>query len=194
MKIFKSRIFFFILGLMIASTTTYALAIASKDVSYDNTTSGAAKTNVQEAIDELYVKFASFKKLNVQTTAGAGDILSGKTAYNTNGNLITGTYAIPPMTAVFQIGSNNSGSTRQQTRINMRQYANIYKYFKITVANCATPTANNCSTIYFNSVGDQTSGNMSLNVQYSTYNYPNFVVYTTGSTGYFYDVHIYLYN
>ena len=93
----KINIISFILGAIIFGgiSGVVALTIASKDVSYDNTTSGAAKANVQEAIDELYVKFANYKKLDVQTTAGASHILSGKTAYNTNGQLITGTYTIP---------------------------------------------------------------------------------------------------
>ena len=35
----------------------------------------------------------TYKNLNTQTTAQAGDILNGKTAYDNNGNLITGTHS-----------------------------------------------------------------------------------------------------
>ena len=47
----------FVLGLIVSgSISVIAYAIASKDVSYDNTKSHSQKENVQGAIDELYVK------------------------------------------------------------------------------------------------------------------------------------------
>ena len=53
----KKFIFGLLLGLIIAgSIGVAAYSIASKDVSYDNTNSGATKNNVQGAIDELYEK------------------------------------------------------------------------------------------------------------------------------------------
>ena len=56
-KILKSRIFFFILGIVIAgSVGAYAVSVASSDVTYDNTTSGSSATTVKEAIDDLYSK------------------------------------------------------------------------------------------------------------------------------------------
>lgn len=53
---FKSKIFLFIIGLFIFGTAgVYALVtFPSTDVSYDNSASGLASTNVQGAIDELY--------------------------------------------------------------------------------------------------------------------------------------------
>ena len=56
-KILKSRIFSFILGLVIAgSVGVYAVNISSSDVSYDNTNSGSEATTVAGAIDDLYDK------------------------------------------------------------------------------------------------------------------------------------------
>ena len=85
----------FIIGVIVSGASVYALTVASKDITYDNTNSGSDATTVQEAVDELYTKVSSLKDLNIQTTATASDILSGKTAYDTEGNLITGTYTIP---------------------------------------------------------------------------------------------------
>ena len=54
-KDMKRYIIGFIIGIVLAtSITTVALSISSKDVSYDNTSSGSEKNNVQEAIDDLY--------------------------------------------------------------------------------------------------------------------------------------------
>ena len=142
----KSNVISFILGAIIFGgiSSVVALTIASKDVSYDNGTSGSAKDNVQEAIDELYVKVKNFKKLNVQTTAGAGDILSGKTAYNTAGNLITGTYTIPVIKyeVLFNYGA-------EQNTVDNGSYSTSYtttKYCEYLIINTATHAWANTST------------------------------------------------
>lgn len=47
----------FIIGLAVTTTGVYAAAtLLSKDISYDNTTSGLTATNMQDAIDETYEK------------------------------------------------------------------------------------------------------------------------------------------
>ncbi len=55
-KIFKNRIFIFVLGVFIASSISVLAAtyFESSAVTYDNTKSGLSSTNVQGAIDELY--------------------------------------------------------------------------------------------------------------------------------------------
>jgi len=56
-KILKSRLFTFILGLVIAgSIGVYAVNVSSSEVSYDNTNSGSEATTVEGAIDDLYSK------------------------------------------------------------------------------------------------------------------------------------------
>ena len=57
-KIVKSRIFIFVLGLFVCGTAgVYAATyFPSADVTYDNKESGLVSTDVQGAIDELYVK------------------------------------------------------------------------------------------------------------------------------------------
>ena len=49
---------------------------------------------VSEALDDLYNISSTYKNLNQTTTATANDILNGKTAYNSNGTLLTGTAVI----------------------------------------------------------------------------------------------------
>lgn len=55
-KVFKSKIFFFILGVFVCGTAgVYAATyFPSVDVTYDNTGSGLESMDVQGAIDELY--------------------------------------------------------------------------------------------------------------------------------------------
>ena len=55
-KIFKSRIFIFVLGILISgSVSVFAVTyFPSNQVTYDNKTSGLNSTDVQGAIDELY--------------------------------------------------------------------------------------------------------------------------------------------
>ena len=65
-KIFKNRIFIFILGGLIFGTVgVYAATyFPSNNVTYDNSESGLTSTDVQGAIDELYLK--AFQKSQKQ--------------------------------------------------------------------------------------------------------------------------------
>ena len=88
----------FILGGLIFGTTgVIAATVLASNITYDNTNSGINANNVQDAIDSLYTKAnnptipANYKELSTTTTATASDIISGKTAYNNLGELITGT-------------------------------------------------------------------------------------------------------
>ena len=57
-----------IVGLIIAGTSVYAATVlSSKDISYDNTSSGLNSTNVQAAIDEVYDKTFVKKKIIAYT-------------------------------------------------------------------------------------------------------------------------------
>ena len=55
-QVIKNNIFGFVLGVLITSTVAVSAATYynSKDVTYDNKTSGMSSNNVQDAIDELY--------------------------------------------------------------------------------------------------------------------------------------------
>ena len=164
------------------STTVLAVTIIdSKDVSYTDLSEN--ETNVKDALDILYS--------NINGTATAADILNGKTAY-AKGQFVTGTYKTPNLNFSFQVGSHGSSELQHQTRINMGAFSGIYKYFKITTVNCETNGL--CNDIYFNSQCDQSSGNIAVNTQYETINYPGFTVFTTGSKSYYYTVVISLYN
>ena len=54
---FKVVIAFLVGGIVFGSITTVAAyTILSSNVSYSNTTSGSSATNVQDAIDDLYIR------------------------------------------------------------------------------------------------------------------------------------------
>ena len=52
----KKLLFGVIIGVLLTSTTVYAVQAIATSIAYDNTTSGLQATNVQDAVDELYTK------------------------------------------------------------------------------------------------------------------------------------------
>ena len=98
MKIGKKNIKWIILvviALIILSTVNvcvYADYLATQ-VNY---TRNNSTTTVSAALNDLYDKAVNYKKLDTVTTATAGDIVSGKTAYNSAGQLLTGSYSYTP--------------------------------------------------------------------------------------------------
>ena len=96
-QIIKNPLFTFVLGAFLFSGVTYAATVLASNVTYDNANSGINANNVQDAIDSLYTKAnnptipANYKELSTVTTATSDKILSGYTAYNNNGELLTGT-------------------------------------------------------------------------------------------------------
>lgn len=84
-KVLKSRIFVAIITAIICITgTAYAAGqIFASDITYKNTT-------VDKALDDLYTTASDYVKLENETTVSASNLLNGITAYDNNGNLITG--------------------------------------------------------------------------------------------------------
>ena len=84
----KKYIIGFIIGAIlfggIAGVTAYT--IAASEIEYNG-------SSVESALNNLYDKATNYKKLDTQTSATANDIVSGKTAYDNLGNLISGTYS-----------------------------------------------------------------------------------------------------
>ena len=71
-------------GLIITSITAYAvIKYQANEIEYNDTT-------VESALNDLYTIHSTYKHLTSNTTASSSDILNGKTAYNSNGELITG--------------------------------------------------------------------------------------------------------
>lgn len=73
-KVFKNKIFIFILGgLLLGSVGALAATyFPSKDVTYDNSSSGLSSTDVQGAIDELY---KTCKSSEISISGLAGELL-----------------------------------------------------------------------------------------------------------------------
>ena len=76
-RITKGHIFSFILGAIIfSSVTALAVTLVGRNVTYDNTNSGLASTNVQDAVDELTHKVnnISYKPNSVKTWLNSANI------------------------------------------------------------------------------------------------------------------------
>lgn len=75
------------IGAIISGIGVYAATVASSSVSYDNTSSGSSATTVKAALDELYTKAASCKKIKDNTVyfAFGEPTTSSTTDYTTLG-------------------------------------------------------------------------------------------------------------
>ena len=72
-KIIKQNIIGFILGLIVTGTSVYATTvILGSNILYDNANSKLTSTNVQDAIDELYDKTFTKKKIKAYTYSETG--------------------------------------------------------------------------------------------------------------------------
>ena len=60
----KKLLFGVIIGVLLTSTTVYAVQAIATSIAYDNTTSGLQATNVQDALDELYTRAKISKRSN----------------------------------------------------------------------------------------------------------------------------------
>lgn len=148
-------------------------------------------TTLDLAMDDLY------EKANIETFTPSGQITPSKNAQTlqTQNKKVTSDITIKPIQPInflIRIGSQNVTMSQNQTRVPLRtNFSSLYKYFKVTAASNDTAQ---CTSIYLNSTYDQSSGNMSLNTQYSINDYENFTIYTSGAAHCFYYVILYLYN
>lgn len=103
----KKNILCFILGMIVAGGVAGVVAYSynAKDVGYTPNDNTWNVSSTKQALDDLYVKSKNVPNLSTQTTATAADILRGKTAYNSLGNLITGTATVECITGSFKITS-----------------------------------------------------------------------------------------
>ena len=87
----KKYIIGFILGAVIFSgITVAAYSLASKDVEYDNTSSGIEATNLQDAVDELYERMNNVKIGNISVSNVTYKSTTGKT--NAPANSVSGVF------------------------------------------------------------------------------------------------------
>ena len=126
-KILKSRLFTFILGLVIAGTVgVYAYTVSSSNVSYDNSTSGLEADNVKDAIDDLYEKSKNTKAHITTIYSAASDTLyyyddaSNKVDFCTTNNNGMGLCAVPAKDSITVYSSvakdpNNLSNPYQKT-------------------------------------------------------------------------------
>ena len=91
-KLLNNKIFTFFLGcILTGGISVFAAAINASNVDYTPSDDTWQTNNVESAINDLYKIAKSYRKLDTQTTANSNHILSNFTAYNNNGELVTGT-------------------------------------------------------------------------------------------------------
>lgn len=147
-KIFKkSNIFSFLLGAIIFGSVVgvSAYSIFATDIEYTPKDITWNVDNVESALDDLYIKAKTYKKLDTQTTANSNYILDGYTAYDNNGNLITGNMSTS-MELLWTNPNPNAAFAIQTISIDLSEY-------KYVVIN-ATYGGNGLLNDYF--VGNKT--------------------------------------
>ena len=87
--------------------TVIASNYLASEVVYNDTT-------VESALNELYTVHETYKNLTTETDFGASDLLNGKKAYNSNGELITGTSDANCKSGVVTISSAINTSNGQE--------------------------------------------------------------------------------
>lgn len=139
-KNIKVGVISFILGAIIfGGIGVFAtLNLTAASVTYDNTT-------VELALDDLYTKATTYKNLSTATTAGANDILSGKTAYDNNGNLVEGQLTISSIDFYL---FNYTGKTQFQLQESL-----VNVYGNLTITGKTKYTGNNCTLAIENAEG-----------------------------------------
>ena len=136
-RILKSRLFTFILGLVIASSISgivYALNATSVD--YKN------NKNVSEAIDDLYNMASTYKNLSIPTTVSANNLLDGETAYDNLGNLITGSLSLDNSNTLRLINGTNTINVEEGKKyiivLTITSYNNAEQNFKPSIVSGCT--------------------------------------------------------
>ena len=74
------------------------------------------------------------------------------------------------LTLVFQPGSNQTAFTEYDMRIQLSSYANDFKYFSIIEAEKVRDV---CTQIYFSSLPDVSTSNLSINTEYHSCSVPS---------------------
>ena len=107
----KSNIFSFLLGAVIfGSIGVAASTIFANDIGYTPKDTTWEVDNVKDAIDDLYKVSKDYVKLDEETTVSSNNLLSGVTAYDNLGNLITGNVNTDCVSGSFKCSSCTTSS------------------------------------------------------------------------------------
>ena len=106
----------FIAGIILASGIAVYASVNANSIDYTN------NKKVSDALNELYTTSSTYKKLDVGTTATADDILTGKTAYSSSGELITGLKDLTPTFGTpLHSGYRGTRTTTDTTSLNLNK-------------------------------------------------------------------------
>ena len=149
-----------IVGIFLAWTTVYA--VATKDITYDNTTSGLTSTNLQGAIDELNTKATTkIKEAEAKCPDGykctkqATNIVAAYT-YNSS-SCITGEESTCVQTSCYE--NKSSGSCPAGTIIKYKVNDSEEKYFHVLHDDGTTMTLQQRETTVRNHPWYDNNGN-----------------------------------
>ena len=160
----------------ISGTAIAVTQINASDIKYDDNNS------VKDKIDDLYNVAATWKNLSTTTTATPSDLLSGKTAYNSDGELITGSLNTSmPSQFSFSIKHSTLSSYCGSDSVSSFDLPSSFAKFKITEVISAG-SAKSCS-IYAYSSDQQKWITLSVNAEYSVKSVNDGYKFTTISVG-----------
>lgn len=129
-KIFrKSNIFAFVLGAIIFGgiVGVSAYTILANDIGYTPKDTTWEVDNVKDAIDDLYKVSKDYVKLDEETTVSSSNLLNGITAYDNNGNLITGAVSTDCVSGNFVWTQNDKDNGRIVSNF-APNYFTVYGY------------------------------------------------------------------
>ncbi|MBR1718240.1 MAG: hypothetical protein IJ715_03105 [Bacilli bacterium] len=133
-ELLKSRAFTIIVTacVCIAGTAYAAVSILASNITYKNTT-------VDKALNDLYEIADEYVKLESKTTVLPSNLLSGITAYDGSGKLITGTLLTNQYSTYYLV----DGANGSMSELNLQN--NTYSKFKYSELSCSS---GNTATVY----------------------------------------------
>ncbi len=183
----------FIIGLIISGATVYA--INASEITYNDTTVASAldtlyqrstyteysglttitptataqtlETNNKLLKSNITIDAipSTYKNLSTASNFAAGDLASGKTAYDSDGNLVIGTNTLTGKLVRSLIGFNYTTTSRHGGGTNFSGPELNYKYFKVTSVTKGNNTSK-CGLIGWSSI-KQANVTLSTNTQYN---------------------------
>ena len=167
----KKNILIFLLGVLTTSIVgvTASYLYQANEISYNDTT-------VENALNELYTRTEDYVELTSNTTVTPQGLLNGITAYNKNGELVTGILTPNSFETMLVV----DGDVGTKSELNLK--SNAFTKFKFSDLKCSS---GNTTSIYTYDKDFQTKNNINSDIIYQTGD-SNYRLYLEKTGGYGY--------